>query len=132
MYVLIISMGCVWNGALLLMFARHREILTTANTMILNLAVCDLVNLVMVAPVRFLYHYPHGWPDHVDICRSILAFQQWILCASALSVVALSVQRSHMVAFHRLTAKHTTAVTTLYVLLIWIISLGISLFSGVV
>ena len=67
MYVLIISMGCVWNGALLLIFARHREIRTTANTMILNLAVCDLVNLVTVAPVKFLYHYPHGWPVHVGL-----------------------------------------------------------------
>ena len=132
MYVLLISIGCVWNGTLLVMFARHREIRTTANAMILNLAVCDFVNLVTVAPVRFLYHYPHGWPDHVDICRSISLFQHWILCVSALSVVALSVQRSRIVAFNRLTEKHTAVVTTLYVLLIWIISLCISLPFGVV
>ena len=132
MYVLLISIGCVWNGTLLVMFARHREIRTTANAMILNLAVCDLVNLVTVAPVRYLFHYPDRRPENGDLCRSLSLLQHWILCASALSVVALSVQRSRMVAFHRLTEKHTAAVTVLYVLLTWIISLCIALPFGVV
>jgi hypothetical protein len=50
-YTLILAVGMILNGVLLLIFKRHRVIRTTANIMILNLNMSDILNLCMSAPV---------------------------------------------------------------------------------
>ncbi|KAJ9581644.1 hypothetical protein L9F63_023185 [Diploptera punctata] len=133
-YVVIIVVGCIWNGTLIFMFARHKEIRTKANTMIFNLAVCDIINLGIVAPLRYRYHYPHASPDNVDGCRCVEVFVHIIYFASALSVFALSIQRFCITLpspiINTKFLNNTTVTTSFYISIIWVISFLISLPYG--
>ena len=131
-YVVLMTVGIIWNGTLLFMFVRHKEIRTTANTMIINLAVCDFVNLSIVAPLRYTFHYPHEAPDNLDLCRQISAFQHWILNAGALSLVALSIQRfcitvPHSTFHFTFVRSYTKLSTTVYIIFVWTMSLLLAL-----
>ncbi|KAJ9581643.1 hypothetical protein L9F63_023184 [Diploptera punctata] len=135
-YVVIIAVGCIWNGTLIFMFARHKEIRTKANTMIFNLAVCDIINLGIVAPLRYQYHYPHASPDNVNACRCIAAFHHTILYATAFSVFALSIQRFCITLpspiINTKLLNNTTFAKSVYISLIWAISLINSLPYGLI
>lgn len=131
-YIVIVSVGCIWNGILLFMFARHKEIQTSANIMIFSLAVCDFVNVLVVAPLRYQYHYPHSSPDDIDFCRFVSAFHHCILSADALSIVALSIQKfcvtlPNLIFQTSFSTRKKYLITTVYIMLVWLVSLLISL-----
>jgi len=130
-FIIIMAVGLVQNGILLLIFLRHKEIRTTANTMILNLVISDILNLSITAPLFCMFHYPHNAPDDVIYCRLYTALRPFLLCVSALSVLALSVQRFLITAPNLLYShKKCWAPSTspmLYVIAVWTLSFLISL-----
>ena len=130
-FIIIMAVGLVQNVTLLVIFVRHGEIRTTANTMIFNLAISDILNLSISAPLFCMFHYPHNAPNDVTLCRLYTAGRHFLLCVSALSVLALSVQRFCITAPYLLYAhrKSWTPPTspTLYVFAVWLLSLLIAL-----
>ena len=126
MYVVIIICGLVLNGTLLAIFARHKEIRTTANIMILNLALCDILNVCINAPVHYVYPY-YRKKLHILTCRTLLAARQFFSSISAISLVALSIQRfCATFSFTHRKFFNNKCRTVLLVVLVWAISLVIS------
>lgn len=130
-FVIIMTVGLTQNGTLVLIFLRHREIRTTANTMIFNLAVSDILNLSISAPLFCMFHYPHNAPGDVTPCRLYTAGRHFLLCVSALSVLALSVQRfcitdPKFLYSHRKNWSPTTS-PMLYVFAVWLLAFLIAL-----
>jgi gastrin-releasing peptide receptor/bombesin-like receptor 3 len=130
-YILIMTVGLVQNGTLIFIFLRHREIRTTANTMLFNLAVSDILNLSISAPLFCMFHYPHNDLADVTSCRLYTAGRHFLLCVSALSVLALSVQRfcitSPKLLYSRSMNWSLTTSPMLYVLAVWLLALLIAL-----
>jgi hypothetical protein len=93
LYLIILVVGLLGNGMLLLLFIRHRELRTTANVMIINLAVCDILNLGINAPLHSIFHFEGGSPKSILLCRFVLAFRQFLRGTGALAVLALIIQR---------------------------------------
>ena len=130
-FVIIMAVGLVQNVTLVLVFVRHGEIRTTANTMIFNLAISDILNLSISAPLFCMFHYPHNAPNNVMLCRLYTAGRHFLLCVSALSVLALSVQRFCITAPFHLSSRRKSwtpsTSPTLYVFAVWLLSFLIAL-----
>ena len=69
MYTLILVVGLLGNGMLLFIFVRHRKIRTAANLMIIHLAICDIINLSINAPLHFYFKYDNGSCESLMTCR---------------------------------------------------------------
>ncbi|PSN38046.1 hypothetical protein C0J52_21391 [Blattella germanica] len=127
-YVTIAVVGLLWNSILIIIFVRHREIWTTGNAMIFNLAICDILNLIIGVPLLSLYGFPHSAPNHMTFCRIRLVLRHWMTGASALSVVGLSFQRFCITVSWFKTRKYKkSTVTAVIILLVWIAAFVIAL-----
>jgi gastrin-releasing peptide receptor/bombesin-like receptor 3 len=130
-FVIIMGVGLVQNVTLVVIFIRHGEVRTTANTMVFNLAISDILNLSISAPLFCMFHYPHNAPNDVILCRLYTAGRHFLLCVSALSVLALSVQRFCITApsllYSRSKSWTPSTSPTLYVLAVWLLSFLIAL-----
>ena len=125
-YLIIVITGLALNGTLLLIFARHREIRTTSNVMIFNLAICDFLNICINAPMHYMFPYYHNKLNMFS-CRVTYGCRQFFSCISAISLAALSVQR-FCATFPRTHGKlaNSKCRIGLYVVLVWVSALGIS------
>jgi hypothetical protein len=92
--LLVFCLGVLWDGALLLIFCRHNEIRTTCNAMVMNMAVSDMLGLVIVLPVQYFVYNYRNEPDIFIIKLFALMVSQTVLIfVSAFSILALSAQR---------------------------------------
>ncbi|KAJ9576738.1 hypothetical protein L9F63_025366 [Diploptera punctata] len=124
-YVIIIILGLTFNGTLLIMFLRHKEIRTTGNIMILNLTVCDLLNICINAPLHYSFHYYKNELNNVLLCRIITAVRQFFRCVSASSLLALSVQR-YCATNPRVQYFNSRCRVASFVLVVWVFPLGVA------
>ncbi|XP_069682436.1 neuropeptide CCHamide-2 receptor-like [Periplaneta americana] len=129
-YVVIIVTGLILNGTLLLMFIRQKEIRTRPNIMIFNLAVCDILNIAANAPLHYFNKYDHASED-ITSCGLQLAFRQFLRAVSALSLLALSIQRFCVTVplLNRRVVEccGSSRLTLLYILFVWALALPVAL-----
>jgi gastrin-releasing peptide receptor len=128
-YSVILVIGLLGNGMLLFIFIRHRKLRTTANIMIINLAVCDILNLSVNAPLHSYFHYEGGSLEYFTSCTFVLALRQYLRCTGALAVIALITQRfSIVVPAFRNSSIHRTpfSFTVLSIVIVWVLPLPIA------
>jgi hypothetical protein len=132
-YLVIFLLGIMGNGALLLMFVKHKEVRTAPNTMIFNLAVTDVMNLFANAPLYYASKYYSEW-IFLDVygCRVFVTFRFLNHTIIELSIVALSAQRycAVVTAFDYTTSRRRLSArsrTILYILTVWLIALVLAL-----
>jgi hypothetical protein len=130
-YLLILIVGLLGNGMLLFIFIRHREMRTVANLMIIHLAICDIINLSINAPLHFYFKYDKGSHESLMTCRFVLAIRQFLRYTAALAVITLIIQRFIIThpAFIRSPSKHRISFTytVLSIITVWILPLPIAL-----
>jgi hypothetical protein len=137
-YLVILLLGVVGNGALLLMFVNCKEIRTAPNIMIFNLALADIMNLFANAPLYYVSKYYSHWIFLGGYgCRAFVTFRFLNHTIIELSVVALSAQRyCAAVTTLRKASKGRTlssrSRTVAFVLAVWLIALVFSLPPSVV
>jgi hypothetical protein len=137
-YLVILLLGVVGNGALLLMFVNCKEIRTAPNIMIFNLALADIMNLFANAPLYYVSKYYSQWIFLGGYgCRAFVTFRFLNHTIIELSVVALSAQRyCAAVATLRKASKgrvlSSRSRTVAFVLAVWLIALVFSLPPSVV
>lgn len=93
-YCVIFTVGIVWNGVLLFIFVRHRQFWTTSNVMIFNVAVGDVLSIVLNVPVFYFAHY-HVQVFQINkyVCKFYITLRPFSIALSALTVVGLSILR---------------------------------------
>jgi len=90
---IIFLIGFVGNGVMIIIFARQRDIRTTTNMMLLNLAIGDVLNLTVNIPVFYSYTVSTSWRFGLHLCKAYRFLRQLGIGVSIYSIVALSVQR---------------------------------------
>ncbi|KDR09648.1 neuropeptide CCHamide-2 receptor-like isoform X4 [Zootermopsis nevadensis] len=125
-YLIIFVVGILGNGMLLFLFVRHRELRTIAKVMIINLAVCDILNLSINAPLHFYFHYEGGSAESLTSCRVVLALRQFLRCTGALAVIVLITQR--FIIIRNSSARHWKPfiLTVLPIIAVWVLPLAIA------
>jgi len=93
-YCVIFTVGIVWNGVLLFIFVRHRQFWTASNAMIFNVALGDVLSIVLNVPVFYFAHY-HVQDFQINeyVCRFLITLRPFSVALSALTVVGLSILR---------------------------------------
>jgi hypothetical protein len=133
-YFIILAVGLVWNGILLFIFARHRQLWTSANVMIFNLAVGDIVSIIANLPVFYFAHYHVQYFQMNEyVCKFYITLRPLFVAVSALSVVALGILRyiasgaSFNVKSHQCCDLSNRSRICIYVLTVWVLSIGLAL-----
>jgi hypothetical protein len=131
MYTLILGVGLLGNGMLLFKFVRHRKLRTTANLMIIHLAICDIINLSINAPLHFYFKYDNGSREPLMTCVIVLSIRQFVRCAAALAVLTLIIQLFIIIhpAFIKSSSKRraTSTFITVSIITVWVLPLPIAL-----
>ena len=116
---------------LLFIFLRHRKLRTAANLMIIHLAICDIINLSINAPLHFYFKYDNGSRESLTTCRIVLTTRQVVRCAAALAVITLIVQRFIIThpAFNKSPSKRrsTFNFTIVSIIIVWVLPLPIAM-----
>ena len=131
---IIFTIGVFLNGTLILVFARQRHLWTPPNIMIFNLALVDLFALFFSVLAYCFSKLFQPYIYHNEFaCRYFVAVRPTTISLSCLSVVSLSILR--YVATGKKFSLHSNDdicnVSTrtrfmFYILLVWIISLTLS------
>lgn len=129
-YFAILVVGLLWNGVLLFIFALHRQLWTSANIMIFNLAVGDILSIILNLPFFYIAHYHVQYFQMNEYaCKLYTTLRPLCVAASALSVVALSILR-YVASGKSLTGKgcklSKRSRTILCILIVWILAIGLS------
>ena len=131
MYALILVVGLLGNGMLLFIFVRHRKLRTAANLMIIHLAICDIINLSINAPLHFYFKYDNGSRESLMTCRFVLAIRQFLRCVAALAVITLITLRFIIThpAFIKSPSKRRTAFTftIVSIITVWVLPFPVAL-----
>jgi gastrin-releasing peptide receptor len=129
-YILILVVGLFGNGMLLFIFIRHRKLRTAANIMIINLVICDIINLSINAPLHFHFTYEGGSKESLTVCKIVLVIRQYIRCTAALAVITLIIHRFCIIvpAFKKSTSHHRTSVkiNILSITAVWVLPVTIA------
>jgi neuromedin B receptor len=129
-YVLILGVGLLGNSVLLFIFVRHRNLRTAANLMIIHLAICDIINLSINAPLHLFFNYDHGSDAPLMTCRIVLALRQFLRLTAALAVITLITQRFIITApaFIRSPSKRRTTFifNIVSIIIVWVLPLPIA------
>jgi len=133
LYLLILLTGLVWNTVLLLMFAQKKQVRTAPNIMIFNIVIVDMLNLTFNLPLQYFgFYYPSYLMLSAPVCVLFITLRCMFTSTSALSVVALAVQRfcATLPAFNSLRARsHLSSliITIIYILVVWTLACSIVL-----
>jgi len=90
---IIFMIGFVGNGVMIIIFARHGDLHTATNMMLLNLAIGDVLNLTINIPIFYSYTVSTRWRFGLHLCKAYRFLRQLAIGVSIYSIVALSVQR---------------------------------------
>jgi hypothetical protein len=133
-YFAILAVGLVWNGVLVFIFARHRQLWTSANVMIFNLAVGDIVSMIANLPVFYFAHYHVQYFQMNEyLCKFYITLRPLFVAVSALSVVALSILRyiasgtSFNMNSHQCCELSNRSRIIIYLIIVWVLSIGLAL-----
>jgi len=124
---IVLVVGITGNGLLLIIFVRHKETRTLANSMLINLTAVDFISLVvnvLLDYVRVIIGSQFGWLA----CKLFFFFIHFFFAVSTYSVAMISFQR--FVALRQLSslAWYHQSQKTKYVLIatVWVIGFILS------
>lgn len=130
-YAVILLIGVVGNIMTITIIKSNTHLRTPTNIYLLNLAVSDLMMLVCNLPIEMLEIYHRQWPLSIIFCKLRNVCAEFFTCSSILTILAFTCERYfaivHPIHLHRL--SHFRRAQSIIVI-IWLISLGFSLFVG--
>lgn len=133
-YCVIFTVGIVWNGVLLFILVRHRQFWTASNAMIFNVAVGDVLSIVLNVPVFYFAHYHvQDFQRNEYVCKFFITLRPFSVALSALTVVGLSILRfgATITPFNVISRVRcevsNRARTILCILIIWVLAIVLAL-----
>uniref|UniRef100_A0A7N8X7M1 Endothelin receptor type B n=1 Tax=Mastacembelus armatus TaxID=205130 RepID=A0A7N8X7M1_9TELE len=122
--VLVFVVGIVGNAALLKIIYANKCMRSGPNILIANLALGDLIHIVIDIPVNTYRLMAEDWPFGLVLCKLIPFIQKTSVGITVLSLCALSVDRYRaVVSWNRIKDIRVTLWTEIEITLIWVISI---------
>ena len=89
----VMVLGFLGNSSVIgAIFQRQRNLKTSSNYLIMNIAVADLLVAVVVTPLRFVEMY-HDWPFGEFLCHFLAPLQDVIVCVSIVTHTLIALER---------------------------------------
>ncbi len=92
-FALIFIVGVIGNGSLIIIFCRHKAMRSVPNTFIFNLAIGDLLVLLVSVPFTGTIFTYESWPFGVFLCKFTEFARDTSVGVSVFTLTALSADR---------------------------------------
>ena len=97
LYVVMIVIGLIGNFLVIYVFARNRKMQTVTNSFLVNLAVCDLMVVVICMPFSVAYETYTNWIYGKSLCKIVSFCQGLSLVASVITLSVISAERFYAI-----------------------------------
>jgi hypothetical protein len=124
-YAVLFIFGTTGNVILLIIIIFNKDMRTVPNMYILNLAISDMISLLVNSSVGYENQNSLIWPDNEFMCKFLPFCRRLSVGLSAYAVAMLSIQRYRVTVnpFHvRLSSKSTWRVTVATICGVWIVA----------
>jgi hypothetical protein len=91
--VVILVLGVALNGSIILLFIRNKHVMYLRDTLLLNLAVSDLLNGLSTCPLLVTCILTEIWPYGISGCVSYAFAFLFFGCISNNTVATISIER---------------------------------------
>jgi hypothetical protein len=121
--------GVVGNGSLLMMFWRHKDMRSVPNTLIFNLALGDLLVLVVSVPFTSTIYTFESWPYGTFMCKFTEFAKDTSVGVSVFTLTALSADRYFAIVHpvrKRVSGSRSKRMIC-SIVFIWILAVGLAL-----
>ena len=121
--------GVVGNGSLLMMFCRHKDMRSAPNMLIFNLALGDLLVLLVSVPFTGTIYTFESWPYGTFMCKFTEFARDTSVGVSVFSLTALSADRYFAIVHSvrkRVSGSKSKQMICLIVF-IWILAVGLAM-----
>lgn len=126
-YIIVLILNTIGNVLVIQAILKTHRLRTASNFLVANLAFCDLLSPLLNIPIDLSVKLSsHAWHYGSIACRLIWPIATMMTTSSALTLVAISLDRSRALR-HPFVTKLTTCQSVWIVLLIHCISLVVSL-----
>ena len=132
---IIFMLGFIWDGTLLCIFFKNKDLRTPANILVLNITINDLIGISVILPVQyFVYNFEND--------KKVFQFKVYLLLISQMihslvnsfSILALSFQRyvtiSKSFTQLKFNQKMSRRTAIYFLVLIWCSAVFITFFLG--
>ena len=121
--VILLILNTIGNFLVIQAIVKTHRLRTASNFLVANLALCDLLSPLLNIPVDISVEFSsRAWPYGAAMCRVIWPLATMMTTSSALTLVAISIDRSRALR-HPFVTKLTTCQSIGIVLLVHTISL---------
>lgn len=94
LYVLIFTLSCIGNSLVAIVITKAKGMWTSANMLILNLALCDLFLPILSIPFDLAFEeVSYIWPFGRGMCKVLWPIQTTLSTSSSLTLAAISLDR---------------------------------------
>ncbi|XP_072300687.1 endothelin receptor type B [Eucyclogobius newberryi] len=122
--ILVFVVGILGNVALLKIISANKSMRSGPNILIANLALGDLIHIVIDIPINTYRLIAEDWPFGLVLCKLVPFVQKASVGITVLSLCALSVDRYRaVVSWNRIKGLGVSAWTAVEIALIWVVSL---------
>jgi hypothetical protein len=135
-YAIIFVIGFTGNGILFMIFILHKEARTTRNCLIMNLAVADILTLILNLPLTHIYLVTRFKNIGILVCQ-IFNFSRFLSLGSGIySIICLATDR-YLLFTIMLKQRNTRCqlskrvVTSLYIVMTWMVSIIVAVPSAI-
>ncbi|XP_018374604.1 PREDICTED: orexin receptor type 1-like [Trachymyrmex cornetzi] len=122
MHSVVFIIGLIGNALVCMAVYRNHSMRTVTNYFIVNLAVADLLVLLICLPPSVLWDVTETWFLGLKLCKAVPYLQTVSVSISVLTLTFISIDRWYAICFP-LRFKSTTARAKTAIIVIWLISL---------
>ncbi|XP_011049457.1 PREDICTED: orexin receptor type 1-like [Acromyrmex echinatior] len=122
MHSVVFIIGLIGNALVCMAVYRNHSMRTVTNYFIVNLAVADLLVLLICLPPSVLWDVTETWFLGLKLCKAVPYLQTVSVSISILTLTFISIDRWYAICFP-LRFKSTTARAKTAIIVIWLISL---------
>ncbi|XP_050464524.1 orexin receptor type 2-like [Cataglyphis hispanica] len=122
MHSVVFVIGLIGNALVCMAVYRNHTMRTVTNYFIVNLAVADLLVLLICLPPSVLWDVTETWFLGLKLCKAVPYLQTVSVSVSVLTLTFISIDRWYAICFP-LRFKSTTGRAKTAIIVIWLISL---------
>ncbi|XP_011639561.1 orexin receptor type 2-like [Pogonomyrmex barbatus] len=122
MHSVVFVVGLIGNALVCMAVYRNHSMRTVTNYFIVNLAVADLLVLLICLPPSVLWDVTETWFLGLKLCKAVPYLQTVSVSISVLTLTFISIDRWYAICFP-LRFKSTTARAKTAIIIIWLVSL---------
>ncbi|EFN76143.1 orexin receptor type 2 [Harpegnathos saltator] len=122
MHSIVFVVGLIGNALVCMAVYRNHSMRTVTNYFIVNLAVADLLVLLICLPPSVLWDVTETWFLGLKLCKAVPYLQTVSVSVSVLTLTFISIDRWYAICFP-LRFKSTTGRAKTAIIIIWLIAL---------